>query len=260
MRILIAESKTMEECAAPVESAMLAEHRPALDRVATALMHGWSQWSPADIAQALKISPALAARFVRMAYEFPNKTTGGKAIEAYTGVVFKAFGYGRLDPELQMRADRTIDIISSLYGWLRADDIVKPYRLDFTPRMAPDGSSMANYWKPLITPLLIDSMLGVAEEELLDLMPADAASCLDWKALRRHVRVVKVEFRSVADGGKLKTPHSTLLKTLRGQLLREIIVCNIRTASQLVSFECDKMYAAPGSDPHSGSITMLCSV
>lgn len=250
----------MEECTAPVAPALLAEHRPALDGVATALMRDWSRWSPADIAQALKISPALAARFARMAYEFPNKTTGGKAIEAYTGVVFKAFGYGSLDPELQMRADRSIDIISSLYGWLRADDIVKPYRLDFSPRMAPDGISMASYWKPLVTPLLIRSMLGVAEEELLDLMPADAAACLDWKALRCHVRVVKVEFRSVADGGKLKTPHSTLLKTLRGQLLREIVVRDIRAASQLASFECDTMYAAPDSDPHSGSITMLCTV
>lgn len=250
----------MEECSSPVAPAMLAKHRPALDAVATDLMKDWSRWSPAEIADSLKISPVLAAQFMRMAYEFPNKTTGRKAIEAYTGVVFRAFGYDTLDSTRQHRADMCIDIISSLYGWLRAGDIVKPYRLDFTPRMAPDGESMANYLKPLVTPLLLDSLSAGGDAEVLDLLPADAARCVDWRCVKKHADVVKIEFRSVADGGKLKTPHSTLLKTLRGRLLREIVCRDIRTASQLALFECGSMYAAPGSDPLSGIITMLCTV
>lgn len=257
MRILIAESKTMTECGAEAGAELLAGHRPRLDSIATTFMRGWGEWTAEEISGALKVSPALASEFLKMAYEFPNKATGEKALAAFTGVVFKALDYASLSPEEQLRADGCVDIISSLYGWLRGDDIVKPYRLDFTPRIAPTGATMANYWKPIVTPLLMESMENDGETEILDLLPADGAKCLDMRRLRRTFRVVKVDFRSVADGGTLKTPHSTLLKTLRGQLLREIIRQDIRSIDSLMSFESDKMYVDPDSDPATGIITML---
>ena len=47
------------------------------------------------------------------------------------------------------------------------------------------------------------------------------------------------------------------MKTLRGQLLREIIRQDIRSIDSLMSFESDKMYVDPDSDPAIGIITML---
>ena len=159
MRILIAESKTMAECATPVSTGQLKRHRPELDSIATLLMKDWSKWTIEEIADRLRISLSLAAAFKRMAYEFPNKTTGSNAIEAFIGVVFRALDYASLTEGEQKRAEETVNIISSLYGWLRGDDIVKPYRLDFTTRMAPTRETMARYWRPLITPMLLESIL-----------------------------------------------------------------------------------------------------
>lgn len=258
MRILIAESKTMAECATPVSQELLKRHRPELDSIASLFMNDWGKWTVEEIAGKLKISLSLAVEFKRMAYEFPNKSTGSKALEAYTGVVFRALDYVSLTEEEKVRADKTVNIISSLYGWLRGDDIVKPYRLDFTTRVAPTGETMAGYWKPLITPLLFASMRADGDDEILNLMPADAAKCLDWRKIKKSVSVVKMEFRSAADGGGLRTPHATLLKTLRGRLLRDIIRRDIRTLSGLLGYESETMYADPDTDLSSGKITLLC--
>lgn len=236
MRILIAESKTMGGCCDTVSPDYISRHRPRLDSLATTLMGQWSEAGADKIVSALKVSPKLAAEFMKMAYEFPNKTTGGMALPAYTGVVFKALDYGSMSQEEQSRALETIDIISSLYGWLRGGDIVKPYRLDFSPRMAPGGIAMSAYLKPLVTPLLMESLEEEGENEVLDLLPSDAAKCVDLALLKsRGVRVAKAEFVMVGDAGRLKTPHSTLLKTLRGKLLREIVCRQIGSIDELAS-------------------------
>lgn len=220
-------------------------------------MKSWGEWSVDEIAYALRISSSLAAEFKRRAYEFPNKATGCKALEAYTGVVFKALDYASLTQEEKTGADKNIEIVSSLYGLLRGSDIVKPYRLDYTTRIAPDGGSMAGYWKPLITPILMETMAADGEDEILDLLPADAAKCLDWRWIKRSAKVVKVDFRSIEDGGTLKTPHSTLLKTLRGRLLRDIVQNDIRTFSDLMGYQSSTMCVDPDSEPSSGQIKIL---
>ena len=257
MRILIAEAKTMTGCNGPVTPAAALAHTPALDAAATALMAEWSRWSAADIALTLKISPAMASDFLLMAREFPDKAHGSAAIEAFTGVVFKAFDYRSLNAAEKERVAGAVNIISSAYGWRRADDIIKRYRLDFTPRMAPDDLSMAAYWKPQATRLLIESMQAAAETEILDLLPADAAKCIDRAAVvKAGIHFCKVDFRTVS-GTSLRTPHSTLLKTLRGRLLRDIIRHNITSLADVATFEGESMTAAPGSDPQQGTITFL---
>lgn len=258
MRILIAESKTMRECDSLVDNDIYRLHRPELDTIASHLMREWCEWPVAEIASAFRVSSSLAAEVKRMAYEFPNKSTGCKALEAYTGVVFKALDYASLNDAQKQVSDSGVCVISSLYGLLRGDDIVKPYRLDYTTRVAPTGEAMSAYWKSIITPMLLDPMRDCGETEILDLMPADASKCLDWRMIKREARVVKVDFRSVHDGGTLKTPHSTLLKTLRGRLLRDIIERDIRTTSALASYHAPGMYASPDSNPISGKITILC--
>lgn len=258
MRILIAESKTMAECTSPVSAEVLRQHTPRLDSIATLFMKDWGEWPVDKLAATLKISQSLAAGFKRMAYEFPNKATGCKALDAFTGVVFRAFRYSSLTQEEKERAGRHINIISSLYGWLRGDDIVKSYRLDFTTRIAPTGQSMAGYWKRLITPMLLESMRMDGETEILDLMPSDAAKCLDRQWIRRAFNIVKVEFQSICDGGSLKTPHATMLKSLRGRLLRDIIQKDIRSVADLMCYESTDMAVDPASDPVEGKITILC--
>ena len=88
----------MRECDTLVDSETYRLHRPELDTIASHLMRGWCEWHVAEIASAFKVSTSLAAEVKRMAYEFPNKSTGCKALEAYTGVE-KQFGFTSLPLE-----------------------------------------------------------------------------------------------------------------------------------------------------------------
>lgn len=257
MRILIAESKTMADRELTVSPEEYRQHHPGLDSIATLFMKKWSELPLGEVASVLKVSNAMAAAFKRMAYDFSYKETGCKAIEAFTGVVFRAFDYASLSHDRQRYADRSIDIVSSLYGLLKSDDIVKPYRLDFNTRIAPAGETMAKYWKPLITPMLIDSLRDSGEKEVLDLLPSEAAKCINWQWVKSEMQVIKVDFKSAADGGTLKTPHATELKRFRGHLLREIIQNEIKSFKELLALESYLMCIDPESDPNSGKITVF---
>ena len=52
-----------------------------------------------ELTAKVKISAAMASHLRDMIYEFPAKGMGTRAIEAFTGVVFKAFDYATLGKE-----------------------------------------------------------------------------------------------------------------------------------------------------------------
>ena len=227
MLILIAESKTMAPCCRDIPAAGLHDHTPLFEAEAAAIMRSLDDFDNAELCRKIKISPAMVANLRRMAYEFPNKSTGIQAIEAFTGVVFKAFDYPALTSDGQRRCCDSVRIISSVYGWLRPDDIIKDYRMDFAE--------------------LRDSGC----RDILDLMPADAAKCIDRKQLPHDIRVWKAGFR-IVDGPAVHTPHAGRLKTLRGLLLRQIISEGIAGPDGLLTLSTPDYMAEP--EPEGDSI------
>lgn len=227
MLILIAESKTMTLCADPVAQSVYEKHRPLLEDKADDIMLSIRDVDAAALSRAVRISPRLAVGLQRMIYEFPNKSLGSSAMEAYTGVVFRAFDYSSLSSDEKSRATSSVRVISSLYGWLRPDDIIRQYRFDFTTPLAPDRHPFYAYWRDTVTDCLLEDIKQGAHTEVLDLLPADAAKCVDWARIKTAAAVHKVNFREMHPGGTFKTPTANRLKTLRGLLLRQIITQNI---------------------------------
>ena len=221
MLILIAESKTMLEQEQPVSRECFEANTPAGEASADAVMARVADMDVEDIAAAIKISPAMAAKARRMAYEFPNKQSGLRAIDAFTGVVFKNFDYPSLSTEGKERTAADVRIISSLYGWLR-----------------PDDKAFASYWKKDVTIQLVKYLKATGEKNILNLLPADAAKCIDWKLVKNFAKVWKADFKE-QDGTAVRTPHAGRLKALRGLLLRDIITQGISTPSKLQTFESD---------------------
>ena len=257
MLILIAESKTMAPCRGEVAPEQALAHTPEMLSTALALMQSWRSWPNTRLSETMKVSPALARAMQEMIYDFPNRSTGSPAIEAYTGVVFKALDFSALSAEAKARADRSLRIISSLYGWLRPADIIKPYRLDFTTPMAPGGATMARFWRPEVTARLAAAVQAEGSGEILDLMPADAARCIDWKAVAPEARLFKADFKETADGGAMRTPRANRLKTLRGLLLRHILTSGTATAAALRGLDTPDFYCDSAPSP-SGNILIHC--
>lgn len=249
MLVLIAESKTMAPCSGMVPPLVFERHRPVLESQVCDIMCGLESLSVNELASKVKISVPMARKLWHMICDFPNKALGCAAIEAFTGVVFKAFDYSSLSSADKERTNRSVGIISSLYGWLRPDDIIKPYRFDFTTPLAPDGKSFAAFWMPKVTECVISWIESQKDYDVLNLLPGDASRCIDWNMVGQKARIWKADFQEMQPGGATKTPNSNRLKLLRGKLLRQIITDAIATPQQLLSVETEHYVAEKSSEP-----------
>lgn len=230
MIILIAESKTMSSACGEIAPQ---GGVPQFEAQAEEIMDGLRGRSVAALGADLKLGPKNAQRLYEEIYDFPNKATGCAAIDAYTGVVFRALDVPSLSVEARQRLNADVRIVSSLYGMLRPNDIVKSYRFDFGMKGAPGGGSLAPYWKPQLTEALTEKLQATGEKEILNLMPQDACKCFDWKVISGIADVYSAGFKELADGGELRTPNSDKLKKLRGKLLRYILENDIADIASL---------------------------
>ena len=231
MLTLIAESKTMAE-PSEVSRNNYIVHTPVFENIADEIMDRLRQYSQQTLAATIGLSDRMARYASVCIYDFPDKSTGCPAIDAFTGVVFRALDPASLSPGARLRAGSSIRIISSLYGWLRPEDIIKPYRFDFTTRLAPGDIPFMKFWKKEVTAALVANIRENRETEVLNLLPADAAKCIDWKEVAKFADVYVAEFRK-HDGESLRSPHAGRLKQLRGLMLRDILEKEIHTAADL---------------------------
>lgn len=237
MIILIAESKTMSPVENEVSTADLSQHLPQFEAEADSIIQFLRPMDIAELSERLKISAQLATKAKKFIYEFPNKTTGREAIDAFTGEVFKAMDVPTFTDTMRASAISSVQIVSSLYGLLRSNDIIKPYRLDFNVDCNPDGGSLSKYWKSKLTIALVKYLKENSEKEILNLMPGDASSCFDWKLIKAFARVEKPDFKVIGPDGKLKTPHSGRLKELRGIMIRQILSDGVSTLDGVLQLD-----------------------
>lgn len=235
--ILIAESKTMSSAQSAVSADEFREFHPLFDGIANSIMDSLRSRTLEQLSQEVGISMKLAASLQSMIYEFPNKSLGIRAINAFTGVVFKQLKLADYD-DIQMRfLSDNVRIISSLYGWLRPEDIIKPYRFDFKSRVAPLGQPLMKYWKKDVTIALVNDLRRNGDTVIIDLLPSDAAKLIDWKLVKRFIKVYKVDFQTVVGAEGTKTPNAGRLKELRGRLLDLIVREGLTDPAEIAALE-----------------------
>lgn len=260
MLVLIAESKTMLGAEQAVGEAQYAAHRPLCEETADEIMESLRDLTVGELVEQTGLTPSLATKMRKMIYEFSYKATGNQAIEAYTGVVFKALDFQTLTDEARRRCIENVGIISSLYGWLRPDDIVKTYRLDFTTRLevGPSATKTMNvFWRQEVTKCLVKTLQSRNCNSILNLLPGDAAKCIDWKTVKYFAKVWKADFSEMREGGVTKTPNAGRLKTLRGYLLRQILEENIEDPQSLIH-SASPYFVCEGTPVYPDHLSFLC--
>lgn len=75
------------------------------------------------------------------------------AHSVYTGVLFEALGYARLDAAQRKLADESILVISALWGAVGFADRIPAYRLSMSVKL-PEIGKLASWWKPTLAPVL----------------------------------------------------------------------------------------------------------
>nr|WP_090275244.1 peroxide stress protein YaaA [Mycolicibacterium komanii]CRL68206.1 hypothetical protein CPGR_01006 [Mycolicibacterium komanii] len=131
------------------------------------------------------------------------------AISRYTGVLYDALDVGSLSGAAASRARSRLAVGSALFGVLRADDPVPPYRLSATSKL-PERPTLAARWRPLLEPVLAK---WAADELVVDLRSGSYA------ALGRLPDAVRVDVVAEhSDGRRSVVTHFN--KAHKGRLAR----------------------------------------
>ncbi len=81
------------------------------------------------------------------------KGPSAKAIDVYSGVLYQALDYQNLNTAAKKRAEKSIVIISALFGAIKLTDSIPTYRLDMAKSL-PKLGSLTALWKPVVTKAL----------------------------------------------------------------------------------------------------------
>lgn len=258
MLCLISESHSMRSAANFSASEPINATLPAFQHEAESIVSALKDCTVQELSDMIGISPMLAAKVVKNLYSFFDSWNAVPAIYAYTGVVYKALSPNTLSSESLYESQNKLGIVSCLYGLLRPFDSIMPYRLDFKMPSPVSSGTLASFWKAKTTIALVKSIQDNGHSEVLNLLPTDAASQIDWKVIKRYANVGIVKFQEIVPGGTLRTPNAGKLKTLRGRMLRDILTSGCETIRDLTMLT-SKHYVFSGEEPFPGYFTFICN-
>ncbi len=151
-----------------------------------------------------------------------------KAIDRYTGVMYKAIGYHQMSSNAQQYFDEHVLILSGYYGALKPYDCIVNYKLPITAKW------LYAFWSKRVTRVLEDATLVV------DLLPWAYKKMIDFWMLRAAWKeVLQVDFFAKKWTERKKLTHG--VKKVKGQWLQKVssLWCTTSEAIQQVSLSSD---------------------
>ena len=217
MKIILSPSKTQKIRKIKgfdLKDIMYGEHTAGLVNILKSL-------SGKDIKRIMKISDKLTEEILDTYHNFyENKP--GHAAASYTGVAFRALDTEKLSDKDIEYMEKSVVILSALYGVLTPLTGIQPYRLDMTMSV-PGKKSLYEYWKECIDKYF-------EKEDLIINLASKEFSKMIKKPL------TDIEFYEMKNGSPVQV--STNSKKARGEMARHIITQKISSKEKIktVSF------------------------
>ena len=156
-----------------------------------------------------------------------------QAILAFRGAAFTGLDADSYSPEDFETAQRSLRILSGLYGVLRPLDLIQAYRLEMGTKLDnPGGKNLYEFWDTSITSL-INADLDDHNQRVI----VNVASNEYFKSIKRKIldaRVVTPVFKEIKDG-KLRT-IAAFAKPARGMMASYIIKNRLEDADGIKGF------------------------
>ena len=194
--------------------------------------------SPGDLVKLMRISEDLAHLNVTRYREFsPEHTpaTSRPAVLVFNGDVYQGLAARSFGERDFTEAQKTVRILSGLYGLLRPLDLIQPYRLEMGTRLVTGrGRSLYDWWGTRITDLLREDLAtSPGPEVLVNLASQEYFSVIDIDRL--GVRVITPRFE---DRNKDGTPRivSFHAKRARGTMAGWLVRNRVRSVAELSNF------------------------
>ncbi len=239
MLIVLSPAKTMRnDVPENFSEKTLPQH---LDKAAR-LVKELKALSVSELSQVMKMSPSLARsnfmRFRQWDVE-KHKNNGVPALLSYQGEVFRGLQAGDFDRDDFLFAAKHLRILSGLYGVLRPEDAVLPYRVEMGGLFAPAGfDNLYQYWKETITRNIEQVLSGQPDRTLVNLASQEYYKSIDVKKLNSVV-ITPVFKEARGDGYKMVTVYA---KKARGLMARFVIKNRITNPEDLKFFESEGYY------------------
>lgn len=196
--------------------------------------------SPEQIGELMSISDELAAVNAERFREFSLPFEAGRerpAVLAFAGDVYtgmQATTFGERD---FTEAQKTVRILSGLYGLLRPLDLIAPYRLEMGTKLhTPAGDSLYAYWRERVTALLADDLAeSPGPPVLVNLASNEYFGAVDAKALGAKVIAPRFLDAPQSNPEELKV-ISFAAKKARGAMAGWLVRERIRSPRKLREF------------------------
>lgn len=167
-----------------------------------------SRLSKKDLKDIMHTSDILTDRVHEMYQNF-GKQDAKCALFSYTGAVYKMLDAESLSNEDLNYAMQHIGIISGLYGYVKASDLIHEYRLEMAAKMVVgDCKNLYGYWKERLTNHINALCASRPNEIIFNLLSSEYSKAINWKKINNPYITVNFKeqkgekFRSVSAFGK----------------------------------------------------------
>lgn len=196
--------------------------------------------SPARIAALMKLSPKLAdlnAERFRSWDPEPSPPGARPAVLAFDGDTYRGMRAPETFTERDFtHAQKTLRILSGLYGVLRPLDLIQPYRLEMGTRLATGrGEDLYDFWGDRITAVVREAVHASPGAKVL----VNLASQEYFRSVRPDDLGVRVVTPMFLDGGPGTEPRvvSFHAKRARGAMAGWIVRERVSAIRALTAFD-----------------------
>jgi cytoplasmic iron level regulating protein YaaA (DUF328/UPF0246 family) len=170
------------------------------------------------------------------------------AIERYTGVLYQGLDAGSLRGVARRRLDRSVLVVSGLWGLVAPRDPIPHYKLKMSASVPPLGK-LSTWWRPAVTAAIAERAQRAV---VWDLLPIEHRAAVSWSEVAPHERIT---VRFVDAEGKTISHWNKLLK---GSLVRWLATTGATDIEALASFEHPQGYRFdPAATVRDGATTAL---
>ncbi len=196
--------------------------------------------SPDEVAALMDLSDDLARLNVERYADFDppfTRRNARPAVLTFAGDVYQGMDpRGRFGERDLTEAQKTVRILSGLYGLLRPLDLIQPYRLEMGVRLATGrGASLYDWWGGRITELVAEDLAASpGADVVVDLASQEYSRAVDLGAL--DARVVTPRFEDADAQGRYRVV-SFSAKRARGEMAAWMVLHRVRSARALRAFD-----------------------
>jgi len=231
--ILSPAKKVNFKTPAPTESFS----QPALLNESKQLIKILKRYSKSELMSLMSVSERIAELNIQrfQQFETPFELENAKqALFAFTGDVYRHMRMLTYDESALSIAQRSLRILSGLYGYLRPLDLIQPYRLEMKTRLATRrGRNLYQFWGQRITQALQQDLATDAAPVLINLASREYARVINFKQLKTPV--VNIFFKELEHGQA--SVIAIFAKWARGMMADHIIQNRITNAEDLKAFD-----------------------